>query len=164
MADAIRALTGLPVALKWPNDLYLGGEKLSGILLESAGDVAGDTEWVVAGIGVNVAFRPDVPGAGCLNAAGAELQPSTLLESFVPRFFELLDVWSNEGFPPVRAAWEACALPLGSPLSVKLPGGTEAGGFAGIDETGNLLLDVAGNTVRVAVGDVFPLSTAATGA
>jgi BirA family biotin operon repressor/biotin-[acetyl-CoA-carboxylase] ligase len=54
--------TGLSPALKWPNDVYVGGRKLAGILAE-AGAAADGTPHVVLGFGINVlpaAFPPDV--------------------------------------------------------------------------------------------------------
>lgn len=162
MADAIRATSNLDVALKWPNDLYLGVRKLSGILLESAADSAGGATWVVAGIGVNVGVRPELPDAGSLKESGSTVTPEALLEAFLPRLFGLYDTWLAEGFAPVRAAWNGYAYPTGTPLTVKLPDGEIDGTFGGIDESGNLLLDGEEGTRRVAVGDVFPLSNVAT--
>jgi BirA family transcriptional regulator, biotin operon repressor / biotin---[acetyl-CoA-carboxylase] ligase len=46
------------VMLKWPNDLYLAGRKLAGILCEGAWEAAGPVA-MVAGIGVNVLHAPD---------------------------------------------------------------------------------------------------------
>ena len=43
------------VRIKWPNDVFLGGKKLSGILLEN---ICGSL-WAV-GIGVNVAAAPEL--------------------------------------------------------------------------------------------------------
>ncbi len=59
-ADAVLAATGLPVRLKWPNDLVMGDawKKLGGILCEAQGRDA-----LVLGIGINVmssAHPPDV--------------------------------------------------------------------------------------------------------
>ena len=45
------------MALKWPNDVLASGRKLAGILAEASSGSAG-TEWVVLGIGVNVALDP----------------------------------------------------------------------------------------------------------
>ena len=47
---------GAVLALKWPNDVLIGGRKVAGILCERSGDV------VVAGIGINVASRKFPPG------------------------------------------------------------------------------------------------------
>lgn len=43
---------GVPVKLKWPNDILLHGRKMGGILIEERGDV------LLAGIGLNVASCP----------------------------------------------------------------------------------------------------------
>ncbi|MFM8979315.1 MAG: biotin--[acetyl-CoA-carboxylase] ligase [Planctomycetia bacterium] len=54
-ADALQAAGAREVALKWPNDLWLAGRKVGGILLEGPGGPRG---LVVAGIGLNVAAVP----------------------------------------------------------------------------------------------------------
>src|SRR6056297_3715261 len=51
-ADTV-AGDGVPVALKWPNDLVVGDAKLGGLLVEIRGASEGPCE-VVAGIGINV--------------------------------------------------------------------------------------------------------------
>jgi BirA family biotin operon repressor/biotin-[acetyl-CoA-carboxylase] ligase len=55
-AEAIEDVARLPVTLKWPNDVNIGGRKVAGILVETrtTGDWA---EAVVVGIGVNTSFR-----------------------------------------------------------------------------------------------------------
>ncbi|MGB0572008.1 MAG: biotin--[acetyl-CoA-carboxylase] ligase [Alphaproteobacteria bacterium] len=159
MARAIREAAGADVALKWPNDLLLGGDKISGILLESAACADGGLDWVVAGIGVNVDSRPDLPMATCLRAAGHDVTVAAILEAFLPHLVELLAVWEQSGFAPVRAIWSALALPLDTELTVKLPDGEKAGTFAGVDEVGNLMLETGGDIEHIAVGDVFPVST-----
>ncbi|MEK9967350.1 MAG: biotin--[acetyl-CoA-carboxylase] ligase [Rhodospirillaceae bacterium] len=159
MARAIREAAGAEVTLKWPNDLLLDGGKLSGLLLESAARPDGSLDWVIAGIGVNVESRPDVPGATSLRDAGHPVPVEQLLEAFLPHLVEMLDLWAHEGFAPVRAIWSALALAPDTELSVKLPDGERAGTFAGIDERGNLMLRSGGDIEHIAVGDVFPLST-----
>ncbi|MGQ9473344.1 MAG: biotin--[acetyl-CoA-carboxylase] ligase [Candidatus Caldatribacteriaceae bacterium] len=44
---------GFSPTLKWPNDLYLQGKKVAGILLESSTELD-RIEWIVVGIGLNV--------------------------------------------------------------------------------------------------------------
>lgn len=165
MADAIHDTAGADVVLKWPNDLLLGGKKVSGILLESGDAGDGVVDWVVAGIGVNLASAPDLPASAGIAAGslGHEIDPAVLLEAFLPRLFGLLDIWAKDGFAPVRSAWEEKAMTAGTPVSVKLPDGAVAGTFEGIDEAGNMILGTANGPVQVAVGDVFPLSSIPTG-
>ena len=51
--DALKALYGLEVALKWPNDIYLNHKKLAGVLVELDGQVEGPCHLVI-GIGINL--------------------------------------------------------------------------------------------------------------
>lgn len=168
MARAIRDCVGADAILKWPNDLLLDGRKIAGILLESADAGDGRIDWVVAGVGVNVDIAPDLasPGglpAGSLQASGYETTPSAVLEAFLSHLFELLDIWERDGFGPLRALWSAMAMAPDTALTVKMPEGTVEGTFGGIDHAGNLMLTTTSGPVRVAVGDVFPVSSVPTG-
>lgn len=60
-ALAVEQLAGLPIRLKWPNDLYLGEGKLGGILTEAApySPSRRDIPFVVVGIGINVNTRSE---------------------------------------------------------------------------------------------------------
>jgi BirA family transcriptional regulator, biotin operon repressor / biotin---[acetyl-CoA-carboxylase] ligase len=68
--QALEDETGLPVKLKWPNDILLNGQKLGGILIESK--TQGDAiSFVVVGIGLNINVSQDkIPE----NAASLEAQ------------------------------------------------------------------------------------------
>lgn len=55
VAEAVEAVCGKYAEIKWVNDVYLGGRKVSGILTEASFDVESNTlEYAVIGIGVNV--------------------------------------------------------------------------------------------------------------
>ena len=64
-AAALDLFSDMPIALKWPNDLYLGGKKLAGVLVEARwrGSVP---EWLAIGVGLNIVTPPDVPNAAGL--------------------------------------------------------------------------------------------------
>lgn len=53
---AIRNLTGLPVGIKWPNDIVINGKKLCGILTEMSAQ-SGHIESLICGVGINVNTR-----------------------------------------------------------------------------------------------------------
>lgn len=58
VCEALESIPGLhPPQIKWPNDIYLSGKKVSGILLESAMDARGG--FAVAGVGVNLNLMAD---------------------------------------------------------------------------------------------------------
>src|SRR5207253_2703530 len=52
-ANALDTLAAHPIKLKWPNDLYSGGRKLAGILIETRWRGT-SPEWVAIGFGLNV--------------------------------------------------------------------------------------------------------------
>ena len=144
---------------KWPNDVLLDKHKVAGILLESSGSGKDSFEWLVLGVGVNVLSFPqgtDYP-ATSLKAEGVEgLSVENVLESFCDVFLAWLERWQREGFAPVRAKWLERAAALGERIEVRLDDETLAGTFAGLDESGALILHKGGEQVlRITAGDVF---------
>ncbi len=55
--DTVEELCGVRPMVKWPNDIYLNGKKLCGILTESAVDSNGKAIYVIVGIGVNISVK-----------------------------------------------------------------------------------------------------------
>jgi len=53
--DACEAVAGVDCRVKWPNDVWIGGRKAAGILIEARPQEG----WAVIGIGLNVDTAPD---------------------------------------------------------------------------------------------------------
>lgn len=162
LAEAVLAVApGLkPVLhLKWPNDLLLAGGKLSGLLLEGT-TLPGGRNGVVIGIGVNVAGRPEGVDqvAAVLADHSAKADAGALFRHLSLRLASNLVLFdAGRGFGLIRERWLSHAMPIGTPLRVKLPSGEQHGTFAGLDEHGQLLMANGYTITRVMVGDVFPL-------
>ena len=58
LAEAVEDVAGISAALKWPNDLYIGGRKAAGILAEMSSDLD-RLRHVVLGVGLNVNAAPE---------------------------------------------------------------------------------------------------------
>lgn len=58
VVEAARVVAGVTASIKWPNDIQVGGHKLSGILIEAA--TAAENSYVILGVGINVSLRPDM--------------------------------------------------------------------------------------------------------
>jgi BirA family biotin operon repressor/biotin-[acetyl-CoA-carboxylase] ligase len=162
IGEALRAT--LPqverLAYKWPNDVLLDGRKLAGILLESEMMASDRLNFVVLGIGVNLAASPrdtEFPATSISEAGLGTVAPEVMLEEFA-RHFQLWDCrWRADGFSAVRTAWLAdAALACGGPIRVRLDTTTLYGRLLDVDEDGTLLLDTAGECRRIAAGEVFP--------
>ena len=148
-------LRGSTVEIKWPNDLLIDGAKLSGVLLERAGDA------VVIGLGVNLAHHPADTDrvATSLAAHGATVAPEDFAETLADAFARWVERWRGEGIDVVRRRWVERAHEIGTPLTVRLPDGSAADGlFGGLDAEGALILRLADGVRRVIhAGDVFLL-------
>jgi BirA family biotin operon repressor/biotin-[acetyl-CoA-carboxylase] ligase len=155
------ALAGLDFRCKWPNDLLANGRKIAGILLETE-MVAGEfPDFVVIGIGVNLASAPrDVayPATSLADEGTPAITPEAALAAFVRHFAPWLERWREDGFGPIRDAWLARAIGLGGPVQVRLERDTLDGRFLDLDTDGALLLEVAGVSRRIAAGEIFPVS------
>jgi len=143
------AAPGLPLALKWPNDLMLGEAKLAGILLERSGDR------VVAGFGVNLAAAPSIEGRQTASLSGS-ITPQAFAPLLAASFARLLAAWRTAEPAAFAQAWLARAHSLGTPLLVHSgPGERIAGTFDGIEPDGALRLRLEGGAVEIVrAGDV----------
>lgn len=147
------------VTCKWPNDILVDGKKVAGMLLESAPMGEGALDWLVIGIGLNVASSPaDVMyPATSLHASGAPgISADDLLADFCRRFANWRAVWTADGFEAIRDAWLTHAAGLGKEIGVKLASGPITGTFSGLDEQGALIvLHDSGEQTKITAGDVF---------
>lgn len=156
VADVLPPFARGDLAIKWPNDLLLGGAKIVGILIEGSASRAGQV--VVVGIGINCAHHPeDTPyPATDLAAAGHPVAPDALFERLAERMATRLAQWRDGPFDAIRDAWLARARGLGQPITVRRPSGTVEGVFEALDPSGRLvLLKADGAREAISAGDVF---------
>ncbi|GMP47090.1 hypothetical protein CsSME_00015010 [Camellia sinensis var. sinensis] len=110
MTEAIKDVcvkNGIPpleVRIKWPNDLYLNGLKVGGILCTSV--YKSKKFNVSAGIGLNIDNEKPTT---CLNAVlkkltsvAYQLQREDILAAFFNKFENLFDILINKGFQPLE--------------------------------------------------------------
>jgi len=152
VADMVPA--GREVRVKWPNDVLVDGGKVAGILLESAVGDGGRILHVVAGIGVNVGFAPQLPDMRYPGAAlGGTVE--TALGKLAAALARRVGEWRRSGFAAVRSQWLAQAGPLGAVVDVRLGEGLVRGRFAGLDHEGALLLETADGPRRIVSGELL---------
>ena len=166
IVEAVGGLSGVEVALKWPNDVMAQGRKLAGILAE----VAAPQRAIVLGIGLNVTLRHDeikAPLAVSLSELGAT---AASRQELVAALLEVLGGqvrdWRESGGadPRLAAKYRAMCSTLGLPVRANLPGDREVVGVArDVDEQGRLCIDTGVDEVVLSAGDVVHLRPTATG-
>ncbi len=98
------------VALKWPNDLFWGGGKLGGILIETTGDTAGRIAAII-GIGINMRLGPAArerigrPVSDVALSSPAMPSRTAVVAGVLSSVASSLELFSREGFAPFRQAW-----------------------------------------------------------
>lgn len=148
------------VTAKWPNDILVQGRKVCGILLESEPGIGTGLEWVVLGVGLNVAHHPiglEYPATSLVAEGAHGLDPAFVLKEFCAHFGRWRERWRVDGFQPVRSAWLARGYGLGQPITVRLADRVFRGIFRDIDNDGALLLEESSTPTvrRITAGDVF---------
>jgi BirA family biotin operon repressor/biotin-[acetyl-CoA-carboxylase] ligase len=146
--------------LKWPNDVLLNGEKLAGILLETAG--RGPSHLSI-GIGVNLANTPDasvLEGAAlAVTKLNAHTPTPVTPEKFLNELAVAFDKWDKQfatyGFAPIRTAWLAHAARLGQEIVARLPNSEVKGIFRDVDVHGHVVIDTETGPQTIAAGDIF---------
>lgn len=180
VADAVEALAQASAAqssaaqaaslcqLKWPNDLYVRGRKMAGILIESVrleGNLPG---WLV-GIGLNVNIDWDsappelAPRATCLTRETQRTQlPEVVLLELIEQLQRWLDGWRT-GHLHWLDGWRDRCLLTGKVVQVRVgharveseSSTTSLGRCAGLDQQGRLLVQSEQGMQALSVGEVI---------
>jgi BirA family transcriptional regulator, biotin operon repressor / biotin---[acetyl-CoA-carboxylase] ligase len=154
-------------ALKWPNDVLAGNNKLAGILLEAEA-VAEHRLAVVVGIGTNVVAAPErtPTPATSLKALGVDISAEELFAALSDSWAEYHGIWDHgRGFADIRQKWLERAAGLGRPVSVQSGGATISGSFDTIDESGCMIVATSdGRRIPISAGDVYFAAAASVGA
>ncbi|WP_110932524.1 biotin--[acetyl-CoA-carboxylase] ligase [Paenibacillus bouchesdurhonensis] len=143
---AVRAVTGVDVGIKWPNDLLANGRKVCGILLESVGEDE-MIRYCIAGIGIDVNLESSdlppelVPIATSLQIeSGQKVDRAVLVGLILAEMEKLYGLYLEEGFAPIGHLWEALSITTGQDITVKTAQGEVSGRAMGLDENGGLLV------------------------
>lgn len=148
---AIEKELGLPARVKWPNDVYIHGLKVCGILAEMTAETD-RVKYLVLGIGVNANQQPEDLGeltisAGSLSIlAGRKVNRAKLLRAILEELDFLYDLWKNQGFTYIKHQWKEVALWFGSPVAVSGLHEVWQGVMEDIDDNGALVLRLPDNS------------------
>jgi BirA family biotin operon repressor/biotin-[acetyl-CoA-carboxylase] ligase len=152
VAEAAEQFAGARCEIKWPNDVWVGGRKLAGILLEGRPQ----ERWAVIGVGLNVGtlageFPEELSGVATSLAIESRVDPG--VEPVLAAVLERLERRLAKDGGSIVDAWRERDVLLGQP--VRWSGGE--GTAAGIDDEGALVVNTADGRVALDAGEVHLL-------
>lgn len=150
VAEAVEA-SGVESGIKWPNDVWIGGKKAAGILVEAGSDFA------VVGIGLNVnstGFPPEVAdiATSMRIEAGREFHRPQVLGEIIRRFARRRLQVGQDFDELISAVSVRCVL-TGKRVSLSTGGGPRIGKVVGIAPGGELLLQTDHGIERLIQAD-----------
>ncbi|MDR2923870.1 MAG: biotin--[acetyl-CoA-carboxylase] ligase [Treponema sp.] len=154
VARAVGSICGKPAKLRWPNDIYIGGRKIAGIIteLEAEGDMI---SWIATGIGVNVNnLSPSAKAVSCCEITRRTVSRRTLLISIINEADRLKKsagstIAYTQGSRYLAAEWNSLADSIGAKTAIvdsvntsQEPKGRllARGVFEGIDPAGRCIV------------------------
>lgn len=150
--DAIGALAPPEVGLAhvWPDGIKVNGAWCGAMRAASdASALTATPDWLVVGWALSFEFPEnvnpgDAPQITALREEGcADLSPIRLIESWARHFLTWLHEWEQDGPAKLVEAWLARAEGRGEEVVFRHDGALKRGVFAGLDETGGMILQTA---------------------
>lgn len=165
VADGILAATGLPVRIKWPNDVVVEAgapvrrRKLAGILAEASSGADG-LQHVVLGFGINLrpaAYPPDLSATATSIETELGRPPdagAVLGETLAALALRTAQLAAGDPAPLLTRWRELAPSARGAAVEWDTPAGTARGVAAGISDDGALLVRRDGRIERIISGEV----------
>ena len=144
VSKAIEKETGLSTRIKWPNDIYIGGQKVAGLLVQN-GLKGKKVDHLVIGVGINVnqeQFPSHLPNpASLMVLADREVDRQSLMSAVVREIDQGMEViYQGEG-QQWHEQFESRMLLLHHLAKFRLEGEEIEGRIQGVDENGRLVLE-----------------------
>ncbi len=147
----------IDIGLKWPNDVYVSGKKISGILIEIAESTNTDIYSLVIGAGVNIKNKPDIDTAICLQDILPDVPSlSDFANIFTEQFDSLLTKFIHNGFDPIRDLFLQHAINISQEINVRLTNREFRAIYQTIDNKGQLVVQHSDGLIEhIASADIF---------
>ena len=155
-----RMVSDLPLGIKWPNDIYCRGRKISGTLCEMKAEID-RVNHVVVGTGINVNMKPSDDSirdiaTSLFMETGSEYSRVRLAAFLLDEFERVYNRWLSEGnLEFIIDEWDEYSVLKGMQIDVRTTTRIVSGKAMGIARNGALRLQLPDGTIRlVYAGDV----------
>jgi len=164
VAQCVNNVSGLPVGIKWPNDVTVNGRKVAGILVETEWN--GDSpQYFVIGMGLNVNLTAEMLSEARLPQAtsllielGRECIWEIVLQQLLVEIEKNYLIYQSQGFEPIWQQLKEMEIISGSWIEVVSLGHRFEGEALGISADGELLIRSGDVVRRICSGRINILS------
>ena len=147
IAKSIRSL-GLDAKIKWPNDVLIHGDKISGVLTE-VNATFNEIDWVVVGIGIDSNLKlEDFPedirvGTTTLNEElPTDIDENELIAIFLGEFEKVYKLYKDSEIEAILKDWRDLSDTIGKYVNITQTGGKITQGYVvGINNEGSLIIE-----------------------
>ncbi|MCX7882846.1 MAG: biotin--[acetyl-CoA-carboxylase] ligase [Brevinematales bacterium] len=148
-------LTNTTVQIKWPNDIYVNGKKLCGILTEMLTE-ENRLRSLILGVGININSTPSLPQAVSLKTlTEKEFDRHIILAEILNTFFDLVHTYGQGDFSQIYEEWRSVLMGLGQKVRIDTGQKVIEGIFLDINEQGIAIIQTDQTIEKVYSGDLF---------
>ncbi|MGY8753968.1 MAG: biotin--[acetyl-CoA-carboxylase] ligase [Phycisphaerales bacterium] len=120
------------IGIKWPNDLFVRGQKIAGILIEQRADR------YLVGIGINVLEAP-IPSATCLRECGSDALLPVVVDVAIGSVFDAAQLNENTAV----SEWKKRDILMGTKQTIRSGGTSVEGTVISVDPCNTLILQTS---------------------
>ncbi|MGE5389492.1 MAG: biotin--[acetyl-CoA-carboxylase] ligase, partial [Deltaproteobacteria bacterium] len=160
IARALDRYLKVPAVIKWPNDIYLEGKKLTGILLETSGELDAP-EYLITGVGINTNIRSDefpmemqLFCTSLLEQTRVTVDHNELLAGVLHSMDHYYRRFMQGGFTDVLPEYKEKCFHLGQQVGMMQGNRKVSGINIDINERGHLIVDAGSQMIEITTGDV----------
>ncbi|MDB4777917.1 biotin--[acetyl-CoA-carboxylase] ligase [bacterium] len=137
IARTLETTSELLPQLKWPNDVYVGQNKIAGVLIES------NANGIVVGMGININNRPTVEHSTSLQQITCRpSQLQSILTHLLGCFFDTFEFAATSPQQLIEQCQNSM-LYLGREICFDIGTQEFAGTFLGLDDSGGMILETS---------------------
>ncbi|URJ32873.1 biotin--[acetyl-CoA-carboxylase] ligase [Candidatus Blochmannia vicinus] len=160
VAKILKNLGVSQIKIKWPNDLYIYGKKLAGILIEII-TRSDNIAHIIIGIGINLSMRTSIAlnnkiGKNWINLKdiGIILDRNILVATLINTLNKKLKDFIYLGFDPFISYWKIFDYLYNKPIKLLVGNHTIYGTALGINMHGALIVDQSNVTGHYSGDDI----------
>ena len=154
IAKTIKTL-GLDAKIKWPNDVLIHGDKISGVLTE-VNATLNEIDWIVVGIGIDSNFKLDALSEDVRNGTTtlteelpSDTDANSLIAKFLNEFEEVYDLYKEGEVETILTDWRSLSDTIGKYVNITQTGGKITQGYVvGINHEGSLIIERQDGTLE----------------